>query len=66
MAPVSGLITAITRAEVGITLQKMKNGKAVGPDGIPPEVWKGCSTVGVAWLMVLFNKILESGKMPDA
>lgn len=53
MAPVSDLITAITRAEVGITLQKMNNGKAVGPDGIPAEASKACAVAGIAWLMVL-------------
>uniref|UniRef100_A0A914VKP3 Reverse transcriptase domain-containing protein n=1 Tax=Plectus sambesii TaxID=2011161 RepID=A0A914VKP3_9BILA len=64
--PVSGPIHAITKAEVNLTLRRMKNGKAVGPDGIPTEAWKACGTTGVIWLTVLFNRILESGKMPDA
>uniref|UniRef100_A0A914W1W0 Reverse transcriptase domain-containing protein n=1 Tax=Plectus sambesii TaxID=2011161 RepID=A0A914W1W0_9BILA len=64
--PVSGPIHAITKAEVNLALWRMKNGKAVGPDGIPTEAWKACGNTGVTWLTVLFNRILESGKMPDA
>ena len=30
----------VTRQEVERTLEKMKNGKSIGPDGIPLEVWK--------------------------
>lgn len=66
MPPVSGPITTITRVEVEHALGKMKNGKAVGPDGIPAEAWKACGSVGVTWLTALFNKILENGKMPEA
>uniref|UniRef100_A0A914WZU0 Endonuclease/exonuclease/phosphatase domain-containing protein n=1 Tax=Plectus sambesii TaxID=2011161 RepID=A0A914WZU0_9BILA len=64
--PVSGPIHAITKAEVDLALRRMKNGKAVGPDGIPTEAWKACGNTGVTWLTALFNRILESGKMPDA
>uniref|UniRef100_A0A914W5G0 Uncharacterized protein n=1 Tax=Plectus sambesii TaxID=2011161 RepID=A0A914W5G0_9BILA len=63
--PVSGPIHAITTAEVNLATQKMKNGKAVRADGIPTEAWKACGNTGVTWLTALFNKILESGKMPD-
>uniref|UniRef100_A0A914XLP4 Reverse transcriptase n=1 Tax=Plectus sambesii TaxID=2011161 RepID=A0A914XLP4_9BILA len=64
--PVSGPIHAITKAEVDLALRKMKNGKAVGPDGIPTEAWKACGNTGMTWLTALFNRILESGKMPNA
>ncbi|XP_066978927.1 uncharacterized protein [Macrobrachium rosenbergii] len=37
----------ITREEVKRALDKMKNGKAVGPDGIPVELWKCLGGEGV-------------------
>ena len=43
----------------------MKSGKAVGPDDIPVEVWKCLEEVAVGFLTRLFNRILESDKMPD-
>ena len=33
--PNEGLTPAISREEVGVALKGMKNGKAMGPDGIP-------------------------------
>src|SRR3954469_12484439 len=30
------------------------------------RTWKACGTTSTTWLTSLFNKILESGKMPDA
>ena len=33
-------VKTITEDEVALELNKMKNGKAVGPDNIPVEVWK--------------------------
>ena len=44
---------------------KMKNGKAVGPDNIPVEVWKSLDEVGEDLLTRLFNDILRGGRMPD-
>lgn len=43
----------------------MENGKAVGPDGIPIEVWKCLGEEGVLWLTKLFNEILRFKKMSD-
>ena len=47
-------------------LDKMKNGKAVGPDGIPVEVWKCLGREGVDILWDLFSKIYHQEKMPDS
>ena len=42
----------------------MKSGKVVGPNDIPVEVW--ClGEVAVGFLTRLFNRILETDKMPD-
>ena len=43
----------------------MKVGKAVGPDNIPIEAWIGLGEIAVDFLTTVFNKILESEKMPD-
>ncbi|KAK3545942.1 hypothetical protein QTP70_016954, partial [Hemibagrus guttatus] len=42
----------------------MKSGKAVGPDNIPVEVWKYLGEAAVEFLTSLFNRVLESEKMP--
>ncbi|KAK3548001.1 hypothetical protein QTP70_001661 [Hemibagrus guttatus] len=43
----------------------MKSGKAVGPDDIPVEVWKCLGEAAVEFLTSLFNKVLESERMPE-
>ncbi|KAK3571170.1 hypothetical protein QTP86_003655 [Hemibagrus guttatus] len=43
----------------------MKSGKAVGPDDIPVEVWKCLGEAAVEFLANLFNRVLESEKMPE-
>ncbi|GKA06757.1 retrovirus-related pol polyprotein LINE-1, partial [Tanacetum coccineum] len=55
----------IILGEVRAAFQKMGRNKAVGPDQIPIEAWKGLKEEGVKWLTHLFNKIFPSTKMPD-
>ncbi|KAK3511554.1 hypothetical protein QTP70_009660 [Hemibagrus guttatus] len=43
----------------------MKSGKAVGPDDILVEVWKCLGEAAVEFLTSLFNRVLESEKMPE-
>ena len=57
-------VKAITEDEVALALNKMKNGKAVGPGNIPVEVWKCFGTYGVIYLTKLFNNILQKEEMP--
>ena len=38
----------------------MSNGKAVGPDNIPIEVWKTLGDRGLEWLTEHFNEIMRS------
>ena len=45
--PNEGLTQAINRKEVEVALKGMKLGKAMGPDGIPVEVWKSLGEEGV-------------------
>ena len=51
--------------EVRKALKRMKSGKAFGPDDIQMEVWKCLGEVAISFLTRLFNRILESDKMPD-
>ena len=58
-------VEEINEQEVRAALQKMKEGKAVGPDGLPAEVWKCLGELGVKFLTKLYNNLLEGGSMPD-
>ncbi|KAK3548848.1 hypothetical protein QTP70_021035, partial [Hemibagrus guttatus] len=55
----------IRKDEVRKALKRMKSGKAVGPDDIPVEVWKCLGEVAVEFLTSLFNRVLESERMPE-
>ena len=41
-------------AEIGETLKRMKGGKAMGPDGIPIEVWRCLGDRAIVWLTKFF------------
>jgi hypothetical protein len=47
----------IQESEVKDALKRMKGGKAMGPDGIPIEVWRILGDVAIVWLTKLFNLI---------
>ncbi|KAK3570237.1 hypothetical protein QTP86_017142, partial [Hemibagrus guttatus] len=58
-------VDEIRKDEVRKALKRMKSGKAVGPDDIPVEVWKCLGEAAVEFLTSLFNRVLESEKMPE-
>jgi hypothetical protein len=58
-------VRRIQESEVKDALKRMKGGKAMGPDGIPIEVWRSLEDVAIVWLTKLFNLIFQSNKMPD-
>ena len=58
-------VRRIQESEVREALKRMKGGKAMGPDGIPIEVWRCLGDIAVVWLTKLFNHIFRSNKMPD-
>lgn len=58
-------VDQITIQEVKAAISKTKNGKQLGPDFIPVELWKVLSDIAHDWLKELFNKILEGQAMPD-
>jgi hypothetical protein len=55
----------IQELEVKEALKRMKGGKAMGPDGIPIEVWRCLGDTAIVWLTKLFNHIFQSNKMLD-
>ena len=55
----------VTRQEVERALEKMKNGKSIGPDGIPVEVWKVLGEEGVDMLHQLIKEIMEKEVIPE-
>ena len=63
--PHEGLTPAINSPEVEVALNGMKHGKAMGPDGIPVEVWKSLGEEGVDMLLDLLQKIFEREKIPE-
>jgi hypothetical protein len=58
-------VRRIQEAEIGEALKRMKGGKAMGPDGIPIEVWRCLGKRAVVWLTKLFNLIFRSNEMPE-
>ncbi|KAK3531447.1 hypothetical protein QTP70_020542, partial [Hemibagrus guttatus] len=58
-------VDKIRKDEVRKALKRMKSGKAVGPDDIPVEVWKCLGETAVEFLTSLFNRVLESERMPE-
>ncbi|KAK3532175.1 hypothetical protein QTP86_009196 [Hemibagrus guttatus] len=58
-------VDKIRKDEVRKALKRMKSGKAVGPDDIPVEVWKCLGEAAVEFLASLFNRVLESERMPE-
>uniref|UniRef100_A0A8I6Z2Z9 Reverse transcriptase domain-containing protein n=1 Tax=Hordeum vulgare subsp. vulgare TaxID=112509 RepID=A0A8I6Z2Z9_HORVV len=58
-------VRRIQECEVKDALKRMKVGKAMGPDGIPIEVWRGLGDIAIVWLTKLFNLIFRSNKMPE-
>ncbi|KAK3543139.1 hypothetical protein QTP70_011674 [Hemibagrus guttatus] len=58
-------VDKIRKDEVRKALKRMKSGKAVGHDDIPVEVWKCLGEAAVEFLTSLFNRVLESDRMPE-
>ena len=43
----------------------IEGGKAMGPHGIPIEVWRCLGDIAIVWLSKLLNHIFRSNKMSD-
>ena len=55
----------ISAEEVRVAMNRMKTGKAVGPDDMPVEAWRCLGELAIDFLTRLFNKILEDERMPN-
>ena len=56
----------ITREEVLLAIQRLKNGKAAGPDGIIGEFFKHSGHLAVDFLVKFFNVLFGRGIYPDS
>ena len=54
-----------SKAEIKKAIGLLKNGKAPGPDGIPPEALKADVPTSVDMLHTLFGKIWEEEEIPE-
>lgn len=63
--PVYQEVPGISKAEVRAALKRMKNGRTVGPDDIPVEVWKCLRETGLEFLARLFHTVLENERIPE-
>ena len=58
-------VEKISKEEVRENMKRMKNGKAVGPDDIPVEVWKCLGEIALEFLAKLYNRTMERERMPE-
>jgi hypothetical protein len=58
-------IAEITAEEIKSALQRMKNGRATGEDGLPAEVFKAAGPEGVRLLKTVFNIAFRDEVVPD-
>ena len=58
-------VESISKEEVRENIQRMKNGKAVGPDDIPVKVCECLGEIALKLLTKLYNITMESERMPD-
>jgi hypothetical protein len=58
-------VRRIQEVEIRDALKRMKGGIAMGPDGIPIEVWRYLGARAIVWLTKLFNLIFWSNKIPE-
>jgi hypothetical protein len=58
-------VRRIQESGVKNALKRMKEGKTIGPDEIPIEVWMTFGDIAIVWLTKLFNLIFRSNKMSD-
>ena len=54
-----------SKEEVRENMKRMKNGMAVGPHDIPVEVWKCLGEIALEFLTKLYNRTMESDRMPE-
>ena len=58
-------VEKISKEVVRENMKRMMNRKAVGPDDIPVEVWKCLGEIALEFLTKLYNRTMESERMPE-
>ena len=58
-------VRRIQESKVREALKRMKEDKAMSPDGITIKVWRCLGDVAIVWLTKMFNNIFRSNKMPE-
>ena len=56
----------VTREEVLLAIQRLKNGKAAGPDGIIGELLKHAGHLPVDFLVAFLHALFDRGIYPDS
>lgn len=64
--PVQAPVRQISESEMIEGLKRMKKGKSVGPDNIPIEFWIACGNIGMKFLRIIFNRMLQGETMPQS
>nr|CAH7749744.1 unnamed protein product [Callosobruchus chinensis] len=62
--PAQRNIVPFWESELGEALQKMKKGKAPGPDKLPTEAVIEAAAVSPSWILELFNGLLIAQDFP--
>ena len=58
-------VESISKEDVRENIQRMKNGKTVGPNDIPVEEWKCLGESALKFLTKLYNRTMESERIPE-
>eukprot|EP00745_Piridium_sociabile_P014687 TRINITY_DN21651_c0_g1_i6.p1 TRINITY_DN21651_c0_g1~~TRINITY_DN21651_c0_g1_i6.p1 ORF type:complete len:655 (+),score=42.51 TRINITY_DN21651_c0_g1_i6:130-2094(+) len=56
----------ISQDEIRNAINRMKNGKAAGPDGLPSDFFLRTQDVFVKLMYPLFNRVFDSGEYPQS
>ena len=62
---VCGPIERISALEVGVAIEKMKQGKSAGPLGVAAEMLKAAGETGTLWMTEVCNDVVKDGKIPE-
>lgn len=57
-------IDQIMKNDILIDIRKLKPKKSLGPDKIPPYIFKGCAELFVEPLSLIFNAIIKFATYP--
>ena len=65
VSPVCGPSERISALEVGVAIEKMKQGKSAGPTGVVAEMLKAAGKTGTLWMTDVCNAVVKDGKVPE-